>query len=175
MDEVSVMKSWKWFGVLVLGATLAMGCGGDDDDDGDKDAPTEEGEAGDNGSNPDAGTGLPELPEGAVACGKTTCELEEGETATLCCFDEFSAKCGMKQGMTGNACVMRVMSDNRCPSVAVAGGMFTLPSCCTADNMCGINAGVFTGGTSCTELGMAAMDPRGMGMITFPAPKACDE
>ena len=167
------MKSWKWFGVLVLGATLAMGCGGDDDDG---DSNTEEETAGKGGSgNEDAGTGLPNLPEGAVACGKDICMLEDGEEATLCCFDEFSAKCGMKQGTMGNTCVMRVTSDKRCPSVAVGGGMFTLPSCCTADNMCGINAGVFTGGMTCTELSMAAMDPRGMGMIMFPPPKACDE
>jgi hypothetical protein len=171
MDEVSVMKSWKWIAVLVLGASLAVGCGGDDDDDDDGKNSPSAGKGG--GGSPDAGTGLPDLPDGSVACGKVICEPEENEASTLCCFDEFSAQCGMKQGATATNCVKRVMSDKRCPSVMI-GGMFTLPACCTADNMCGINAGAFTGSTTCTELSMAAMDPRGMGMITFPPPQACE-
>jgi len=166
------MKSWKWIAVLVLGATLAVGCGGDDDDDDKKPEPSA-GKGG--GGAADAGA-LPSLPEGAVACGKVICKPEEGETATLCCFDEFSAKCGMKQG-TGAACVMRVTPDSRCPSASGMGGMFMLPSCCTDDNMCGINAGVFTGSTTCTELGQAAMDAmdRGAGnFIMIPPPQACE-
>jgi hypothetical protein len=166
------MKSWKWIGVLLLGAALAMGCGGDDDDDGDKN--TDEGSSGSGGEKDAGGDDNPlGLPEGAVACGTKTCELQEDETATLCCYDEFSAACGMMNPTGG--CVRRVTPDPRCESVSLAGGMFVLPSCCTADNMCGIQAGVFTGQMTCTELGAAAMDPRGMGMIMFPPPKACDE
>jgi hypothetical protein len=176
MDEVRVMKSWKWMSVLVLAAILAVGCGGDDDDD---DMKTDESSAGKGGGGSaapkDAGTAG--MDDTEVACGKVICKPEEGETATLCCFDEFSAKCGMKQGMSGQTCVMRVTPDSRCPSATGMGGGFTLPSCCTADNMCGINASVFTGGSTCTELGEAQMDAmeRGAGnFIMIPDPQACE-
>jgi hypothetical protein len=181
LGEVIVMKSWKWIGVVVLGAALAgAGCGGDDDDDKSSAGSSGKSAAGASGKDSSsAGSGSPMtmLPEGAIACGKTVCELGEGETAMLCCFDEFSGMCGMKSG-AGSNCVMRVESDSRCPSVSV-GGMFTLPSCCTADNMCGINAGIFTGSMDCTELSqasmMAMMRAGGMGgFITFPPAKACE-
>jgi len=164
------MKSWKWIAVLVLGASLAVGCGGDDDDDDDNGKPSA-GKGG--GGSEDAG--LPPVDEGSVACGKVICMPEEGETATLCCFDEFSAKCGMKQGMSGAACVMRVTPYKGCPSAMGMGGL-TLPSCCTDDGMCGINAGAFTGSTTCTENSEAMMDAaeRGAGnFITIPPAQAC--
>jgi hypothetical protein len=170
LGEVIVMKSRKWMGVLVLGALLAVGCGGDDDDD----SKSDEGSSG-KGSTQDAGKPPgSDLPMGAVACGKETCELQEGETATLCCFDPFTAKCGMMQGTQG--CVMRVESYPGCPSVMGGGGMFSFPSCCTADNMCGINASLFMPGETCTELGAAAMRAMSMGggsFITIPPPQPC--
>jgi hypothetical protein len=166
------MKSWKWMAVLVLGAALAAaaGCGGDDDDD---DAPAKTPDKGTAGKG-DEPAEMMEVPEGGVACGNQVCMPQEGSTVTLCCADPFSAKCGMMQGQS---CVPRVETDPRCPSIMVGGGMFTLASCCTDDNMCGIDTSIFTG-EPCTELGMAkqqAMMMGGMGsFIMFPDPKPCE-
>lgn len=163
------MKSWKLIVVLTLGAVLAAGCGGGDDDDtATKDDKGSAGSAAD-----EKPAEVAEVPMGGVACGNQVCMPDEGSTVTLCCADPFSAKCGMMQGQS---CVARVVMDPRCPSI-MAGGMFTLASCCTADNMCGIDTSIFTG-EPCTELGAAAMQAMMMGrsgFITFPPPKACDE
>jgi hypothetical protein len=168
MSEVIVMKSWKLIVVLTLGAVLAAGCGGGDDDDtATKD---DKGTAGTSDEKPPE---MAEVPMGGVACGNQVCTPQEGSTVTLCCADAFSAKCGMMQGQ---ACVALAMTDPRCPSV-MAGGMFMLASCCTDDNMCGIDTSLFNG-NKCTELGMAASQAMMMGggsFITFPPPKACDE
>lgn len=170
------MKSWKWMGVLVLGALLAVGCGGDDDDDdGAKAGKGGSGSAGKAGSagKPD---NVLDIPDGGIACGaKNICTLDEGEeNVTLCCADAFAGTCGMMQGTQG--CVKRVSSFPGCPSAMGGGGMFRLPSCCTDDGQCGINGGAFTGGDTCTELGAAAERAAMMGagmFITFPPPQAC--
>lgn len=168
------MKSWKWMAVLVLGAALAaaaVGCGGDDDDD---DAPAKTPDKGTAGKGDEKPAEVMDVPEGGVACGNQVCKPQEGSTVTLCCADAFSATCGMMQGQS---CVKRVETDPRCPSISVAGGMFMLASCCTEDNMCGIDTSVFTG-EPCTELAKAkeqAMMMGGMGsFIMFPDPKPCE-
>ena len=165
------MKSRKWMGVVVLGALLAVGCGGDDDDDDDSSG----GSSGKGSTEPkDAGSPMMMLPEGAVACGKNTCMPVEGEMVTLCCADPFAGTCGMMQGTSG--CVNRVENFPGCPAAMGAGGMFRFPSCCI-EGMCGINASMFMpGGPECTELGEAAMRAADMGagsFIMFPAPQAC--
>jgi hypothetical protein len=177
MSEVIVMKSWKWMAVLMmLGAALAVGCGGDDDDDDKATGSAGKGSAG-KGSSEAGASGSPdtmEVPDGGVPCGNQVCMPQEGSTVTLCCADPFSAKCGMMQGQS---CVARVVTDPRCPSIMAGGGMFILASCCTDDNMCGIDTSVFNG-NPCTELGMAASQAMMMGggmFITFPPPKSCDE
>lgn len=168
------MTSWKWIAVLLLGAALAVGCGGDDDDDA-KDSDKGKAGAGDEGEAGDDESHIIEVPEGAVACGTNVCEMPEGATAAPCCFDMFAGECGMMGGMS---CTKLIEQDPRCPGIQA--GPLSFASCCTGDNMCGLNTEMF-GGSPCTELGefaeMAAMRAPmgGMGFLMIPAPKACDE
>ena len=64
------------------------------------------------------------------------------------------------------------MADERCPSVDVM-GIFTIPSCCTEDGQCGIDATNFGGG--CVELSVAAAmaAQMGGGAIEWPKPQPC--
>ena len=174
------MKSWKWIGVLVLGAALAVGCGGDDDDDKANDGKDSSGKGGSSaGKGGSAGKpdNVLDVPDGGVACGKNVCKLEEGEeNVTLCCADAFAGTCGMMQGMSG--CVKRIANYPGCPAATGGGGMLRLPSCCTPDGQCGINGGAFAGGDTCTELSAAKMRAMEMGagnFIMFPDPQACPD
>jgi hypothetical protein len=172
--------------VLIV-AALGAGCGDDGGNDGDND--NESGRGG--GGSGEAGRGGMIEGEG-VACGSTRCTMPEGSTAEPCCADMFESVCGMRGGFGGTACVAIVPVDPRCPTVSL-GPLGMLPSCCTADNMCGINGEMF-GEAECIELSQAeqeAMDRAMMfggdedgGMpggglpggftIDFPDPQACE-
>ena len=90
---------------------------------------------------------------------------------TPCCADEATSTCGTS--IMGNACSKQSEGDPRCPSIQ-AMGLFTIPSCCTPGNMCGIDASMFGFG-GCTDLASAAMLSQMMGSGgDIPAPRACD-
>ena len=106
--------------------------------------------------------------DGGIPCGSEVC------SAVGCCADPFASLCGVAVGERG--CLIpspeSVMADERCPSVDVM-GIFTIPSCCTADGQCGIDATNFGGG--CVELSIAAemAAQMGGGFIDWPSPRPC--
>jgi hypothetical protein len=169
---------------LLLLASLGVSCGGDDDGE----EPNMAGRGGGNAAT--SGGGMIECDDG-VTCGSECCRMPADSMVEPCCRDVFSGECGMLGGFAGDACVAILPMDTRCPAVTIMGANFMLPSCCTADNMCGINAGMF-GMASCIELGeaeMRAMEmammfgqgdggmpgmPGGGFMIDFPEPRACE-
>jgi hypothetical protein len=161
-DDMRLSRTTWTMIVLVLSAGVAGGCGDDKSDSGS--------EAGAGGTSR-AGTG------GAGAktepCGSKNCEPPEDGTAEACCMDSFSSTCGFK--MPGGACAPAIVGDPRCPSVSVAAGI-TLPSCCTDDGQCGIDATMFTM-PGCVDLATAAERAKTMGggMISFPEPRACGD
>ena len=169
-----------WWMTLTIGMALVLGCGGDDDDTDtmvDEDEQHEE----------DAGPPPEDLPPGAVGCARQVCMPPAGSTQMACCKDPFEGICGVRIGMGCEMPPPVQMADPRCPNVPIgAMGAFTLTSCCTPENMCGIQppsfGGVSFGAGGCVELGRAAsmaMPPdggTGMGMfptIMWPAPKPC--
>lgn len=109
------------------------------------------------------------VADGSVPCGVEPCE------PGACCADPFAGICGVPIGENG--CLMPspedTMSDDRCPSVDVM-GLFTIPSCCTEDGQCGIDATNFGGG--CVELSVAAdmAAAMGGGFIMWPSPRPCE-
>jgi len=165
---------------------------------GDKDASASGGGSGSgSGSDKDSGTGNGgggnELVDaggssdggGLEVCGAESCG------PPMCCADAFQSLCGLK--VNARACLppqpSSTMADDRCPSVSIMNGAFMIPSCCTDDGKCGINAQA--AGMGCISLeeviaytsgmGMARDGgaPPGMGMgtgfgIMWPEPKACN-
>lgn len=103
----------------------------------------------------------------AVRCGAKMC-TSPGGFAAACCADEKTETCGMS--FMGGRCSLPEPGDERCPGVM---GLVTLPSCCTADGMCGINASMF-GMPGCIELGAAATRAQMTSASAFPKPRACD-
>lgn len=107
--------------------------------------------------------------DGGIPCGREVCK------PNACCADPFASLCGAPIGES--ACLIPspegTMSDSRCPSIDVM-GLFTIPSCCTEDGMCGIDATNF--GSGCVELSVAAEMAAGMGggFIMWPKPRACE-
>ncbi len=200
--------------LLVLGNSACGdddGGGGDEDSAGtsggaghtpsgdDKDA-GEPGGASGTGSSSDKDSGTPSAGEGGGGGGGTTLVdagssdgggLEQCGSETcgspMCCADAFQSLCGLQ--VNARACLppqpASTMSDDRCPSVSINNGAFMIPSCCTEDMKCGINAQA--AGMGCISLeevirytsGMAGGDggmaPMGMGFgIMWPEPKACN-
>ena len=100
-------------------------------------------------------------------CGSKMCSAGGG-FAMPCCADEATETCGMS--FMGAGCSIPEPGDERCPSV---NGFAMLPSCCTEDNMCGINAAMF-GMPGCVELGMAAARAQMTAASAFPKPRTCD-
>ncbi len=113
-------------------------------------------------------------PVGPVTCGSTMCE-QPGAMGfiTACCAGEAMDMCGIS--ILNGACMMTPESDERCPSIDV-GGVFEIASCCTDDNLCGINAALLSMG--CIDLESAAEGGMGMGMMgidfDLPPPQTCD-
>lgn len=107
--------------------------------------------------------------DGGVPCGAEVCK------PGACCADPFVSLCGAPIGE--RACLIPspegTMSDARCPSIDVM-GLFTIPSCCTEDGQCGIDATNF--GSGCVELSVAAemAGQMGGGFIEWPKPRACE-
>jgi len=133
-----------------------------------------------------------------VECGTTTCEPDPMGSAFIrpCCVDMATATCGTMLPLIG-MCAEPVDPDPRCDSIMVMS--FVIPSCCTADNRCGISSAMFSA-DACTSIeditamfempdggaddggtgdggmpdgggGMMGMNPFG---ATLPAPKACE-
>lgn len=148
-----------WILVIVTLAAAGINCGGDD------------GNAKDD-SKGGAGRAADSETKG-VPCGKTTCKAPEpAGDLEACCLDPFSSMCGTSKA--GGICGTSASNgDPRCPSVDVMGGL-VLPSCCTADDKCGINAAMF-GAMGCVELGVAAEMAKTMGggSLMWPQPQAC--
>lgn len=147
--------------VLVLSAAVAGGCG-DDKDSGSKAGAGGSSRAGTGGAGPKT-----------APCGSKNCEPPAEGTAEACCMDAFSSTCGFM--LPGGMCAPSVLGDPRCPSVSVGGGIM-LPSCCTDDGQCGIDATMF-GMPGCVDLASAAERAKTMGggMIMFPEPRACGD
>jgi hypothetical protein len=105
---------------------------------------------------------------GSVICGSKTCTAPGGGFASPCCVDAETETCGTS--FMGAVCSVPSAGDERCPAVM---GFVTLPSCCTASGMCGINAAMF-GMPGCIELSEAAMRAQMSSVSSFPAPRRCD-
>jgi hypothetical protein len=179
--------------VLVMSLTLVSlvsvsACGDDDSTDKPSDAPKAGsaavgggGKGGAGGAKPASGgsTSSSTTPTDmmSVACGSTTCQAAAGPIpgfATACCADESTSTCGMS--VMGNPCSKPVQGDMRCPPVDIM-GFIMLPSCCTPDDKCGIDASMFGMG-GCVDLKSAADQAASMGggmgfTIMFPSPRSC--
>ena len=157
----------------------ASGGGAGDDD------PPASGGSGDSGSSA-GGTGGDVTPidagmvdsGGIEVCGAETC------ADPMCCADAFVSRCGIR--VNARACLppapTSTMSDERCPSVSIMNGAFNIPSCCTEDMKCGIDAAA--AGMGCISLEeVRAFSTRNMADgggggptagIMWPEPKACN-
>jgi hypothetical protein len=120
------------------------------------------------GGNSSAGPGPGPGPAGSVECGSKTCTAPGGGFVSACCADAETETCGMS--LMGAGCSVPEPGDARCPSVM---GFVTLPSCCTDDGMCGINAAMF-GMPGCIELSEAASRAQMSSASSFPEPRRCD-
>lgn len=175
------MSKSSLFFLLMLSIHSFVGCGGDDDSsenvapDSGSDASDSGGSGGSSGGGGSGGNGGTGGSTMTVPCGSETCESPEAAMGfiTACCADEATSTCGTS--LMGSPCAEAGESDPRCPPLNVM-GFLMLPSCCTADNQCGIDAAMF-GRPGCVDLGTAAeqaeMMGGGMG-ITLPEPRACD-
>jgi hypothetical protein len=131
---------------------------------------TSQSDASTSGPNPNPNSGGDEDGGGGgEPCGAVICEAPE------CCADPFVSRCGAQ---LGRACLMPPPAspgaDPRCPSISIM-GIFTLASCCTDDNQCGIDASTF--GTGCISYEQAEMGARNMGaggFIPWPAAQSCN-
>jgi hypothetical protein len=150
--------------IVVTMAAFGAGCGGDDAAKPAKDE--------DKGA---AGRAADGDSKGGVPCGMKTCmPPEPAGDLTACCLDPFSSTCGTSKA--GGICATAATNgDPRCPSVSVMGSL-VLPSCCTDDDKCGINAAMF-GAMGCVELGTAAEMAKTMGggNLMWPEPRACGQ
>jgi hypothetical protein len=153
-----------WTAIVTMMSVIGAGCGGDDADN-----PASGGASG-RAADSDADKG--------EKCGTTTCmPPEPAGDLTACCLDPFTSTCGTKKP-GGQCATAQTTGDPRCPSVDIMmGGMagLLLPSCCTDDGKCGINATMF-GSMGCVELGTASEMAKNMGgaNLMWPAPRACD-
>jgi hypothetical protein len=169
---------------LLLMISLTCGCSDDAKsnpkdagDTGKHDASTSHGsnDGGDQGK-ADSGAVITQ-----VACGSETCKIDPllASYAAPCCAKESDGTCGwrMLQGGDGK-CNPSVKPDTRCPSIDVM-KLFTVPSCCTAKNRCGLDGSMF-GMAGCTSLEdlekqRAMLDAGTMANTTqLPAPRACN-
>ena len=177
--------------LLMLHAVGVSACGDDGDDDGVKNAGGQSaagaqasGRGGEGGANSSgssgagsSGSSFPGAPSGPVECGATTCAAQGGGFAGFampCCADAAKGSCGMS--FMGAACTVPSAGDSRCPTVQAFGGI-SIPSCCTMEGMCGLDASMFGFG-GCTELGAAAMQASSMAMGMggmIPPPRRCDD
>ncbi|HET6333066.1 MAG TPA: hypothetical protein VFG30_07620 [Polyangiales bacterium] len=144
---------------------IGAGCGGDD-----AEKPASGANSGASGRAADG-----DDADKGKTCGTKTCTVPEpAGDLTACCLDPFTSMCGVQKagGLCGTA---QNNGDPRCPSVDIMGGLL-LPSCCTDDDKCGINATMF-GSMGCVELGTAAEMAKTMGgaNLMWPAPRACTE
>jgi hypothetical protein len=154
-----------WTLIVAVVSAFGLGaCGGDDD------KPTKTTNAAGSGH---ASAGTSGADKG-MPCGKTTCmDPDPPGDFKACCLDPFASTCGSQKA--GGPCgPAQPAGDSRCPSVDIMGGG-ALPSCCTTDGKCGINATMF-GSMGCVELGVAAEMAKSMGggSLMWPAPKSCD-
>lgn len=172
----------SWFSALSVIACMA--CGDDTSDtqptDPGLDASTQRDSSGGAGgtgkTGASSGSGSSSMANGAsnnasvamaVKCGAKMC-TSQGGFAAACCADEKTETCGTS--FMGGGCSVPEPGDERCPGVM---GFVTLPSCCTDDGMCGINASMF-GMPGCIELGAAAARAQMTSASAFPKPQACD-
>lgn len=150
--------------VTLLSSVSASGCGSDKSGEDSGNAGRDTGSSGRGAAGSTDTTG--------ITCGSTTCMPPEGGGLTACCLDPFSSTCGTSKagGMCGTA---QVTGDPRCPAVDIMMGVM-LPSCCTDDGKCGIDATMF-GMPGCVDLATAAEMAKSMGgaSLTFPEPRAC--
>jgi hypothetical protein len=171
--------------LFTITVTLTSACGSDSEDgktnqssssadkDKNKGKPSSDGAAmsGAAAGNSAAFAGTP----APVACGSVMCSSEGSGVASFlarpCCVDEAKGICGTSP-ITGGGCAEPVESDSRCPELDVM-GFLKLPSCCTAENRCGLNASMF-GMPGCVDLKNAATQVPAMGLVMFPQPRTCD-
>jgi hypothetical protein len=139
-----------------------------------------DGEAGESGGEGGTGGDVVPLDAGAsdagdvTTCGSAVCVAPE------CCDDAFVSRCGLRVGE--KACLppqmSTTMSDERCPSVPISNGAFMIPSCCTEEGRCGIDANAAGMGCIALEevIAFTSMDGGGGigATIMWPEPKACD-
>jgi hypothetical protein len=165
--------------LLIMSAHAFAGCG---DDEGSNESPAPDGgtdasdsggsggTGGNGGSGGSGGTGGAPL---SVRCGSETCETSAAAMGfiTACCAVEATSTCGTS--IMGNACAVAGESDPRCPALDIM-GFIMLPSCCTDENQCGIDAAMF-GMPGCVDLATAGEQAQMMGGITLPEPQACTD
>lgn len=178
------MKSNTIILATVISVLCGFACGDDEGDDTTKENASDAGpRAGGNASGGkggsqstgNAGSGVTAGntsvgPGAAVSaeCGSKTCTSPGGSFAAACCVDAATETCGMS--FMGAGCSVPEPGDERCPDVM---GFVTLPSCCTEDGMCGINASMF-GMPGCIELSEAATRAQMSSASSFPEASRCD-
>jgi hypothetical protein len=179
-------KSMLWTSVFLLGSAVAIaGCGGDDDDSGDAGGVGTGGiGAGTGGVGTGTGgtTGTGGMTGGTggmtstsmpVPCGANMCSapsLGGGIPGLMlaqpCCVDQTAGTCGT---MSGGTCMPPPTPDPDCPMVTVFTS--TMPACCAANNLCGVDASML--GMGCIDFDMVRNGPGGM-LITPPPATTCD-
>jgi hypothetical protein len=118
-----------------------------------------------------------------VGCGPKVCKPPSDDfMGTVCCKEAFEGTCG--QMVAGTCTDLPPESDKRCDptSFMVMGNSVQVPSCCTANDECGLVFNAGFGMASCTSLTQAtrfgAQFRAGMTMMfnftgDLPSPKTC--
>jgi hypothetical protein len=171
--------------VMTLGVFAFEGCSDKKQSKSDAGPDSDAGNAGGKGGRGGAGgggtggrkstTGTAGSSSDAVKCGSMMCQSPAGAMGfiTACCADEKTSTCGTSA--MGGTCAVPSAGDPRCPKVEVMGFGITLPSCCTAQGQCGLDASMF-GMPGCIDLATAATQAASMGMGMggpLPAPRGC--
>lgn len=173
---------WTW--VVLVSVTLAA-CSSEDNGDDDTPIAGVGGGGGASGSTAGAGAGGASGGAGGasggggtaapmpITCGTTTCPDPLGgmmlpiPLPRPCCADEAMGTCGTMPA-AGGACMPPIPADPRCPTVS---GPIPVTSCCTADNLCGLDGSML--GMGCVDFATVAAGFLG-GILMVPAPVTCD-
>ena len=168
--------------IALVFAAFAYGCG-DDDAPGDDETAPDSGTPGAGGSGGAGGSsgsggagsgGSGGAQATAVTCGTATCEAPAAAMGFIaaCCADDATSTCGTS--IMGGPCGGASEGDPRCPGLDGM-GFFMLPSCCTDDSQCGIDASMFSM-PGCIDLETAAEQAAMMGMsVDIPSPQSCGD
>jgi hypothetical protein len=151
MKMANVMRG---LAVATLFASLwPIACGSDSgDNSGNKDSQKGTGggkSSGDSGTptTTPTSTASSAIPMGSVGCGTKVCAMRADLMGAPCCADPFKGTCGYVSALGGRCTAAPPPPPADCPTVPPLGGVLQLRSCCTSMGECGIDAGMFGGGS----------------------------